>query len=135
MTGKCCQKYQIRCVIVFVNWLYFLLLNFVMQVEAHEATINHVSDLCDVAESLSSKLEEHRNKVFIDLCVWESSPKKLMTILCEWEWNVLWDWIQLTVNNAAMIAIGTQCLHLVKEVHFSFWFLSCCVWWVSAVCC
>lgn len=54
-----------------------------MQLEAQEATISHVSNLCDVAESVCSELEEQLNKLLVDLSVWESYPRKLMALLCD----------------------------------------------------
>ncbi|KAL9689349.1 hypothetical protein QQ045_009733 [Rhodiola kirilowii] len=54
-----------------------------VKAEAQEAMINHVSNLCDIAETVCSDLEEQRNKVLIDLSVWPSSPRKLISYLCD----------------------------------------------------
>ncbi|KAI3699847.1 hypothetical protein L2E82_44436 [Cichorium intybus] len=54
-----------------------------VQVEAQEASINEVSTLCDVAESLCSAQEKLLTQPFVYLPIWESSPRKLITSLCE----------------------------------------------------
>ncbi|KAD3641121.1 hypothetical protein R6Q59_003749 [Mikania micrantha] len=54
-----------------------------VQVEAQEACINEVSTLCDVAESLCNAEEQQLKQPFVCLPIWESSPRKLITMLCE----------------------------------------------------
>ncbi|XP_076903768.1 uncharacterized protein LOC143558917 [Bidens hawaiensis] len=53
--------------------------NLLAQVEAQEATISEISRLCDVAEA-HSDAEEQR---FIDLPIWEQSPRGLIASLLE----------------------------------------------------
>ncbi|XP_056169784.1 uncharacterized protein LOC115672755 [Syzygium oleosum] len=53
-----------------------------LQAEAQEALINDVSNLCDVAEALSSVQEEQLKQSLFDLPVW-ASPQELMAALCD----------------------------------------------------
>ncbi|KAL4568300.1 hypothetical protein LXL04_023909 [Taraxacum kok-saghyz] len=53
-----------------------------IQVEAQEASINEFSTLCDVAEVLCSAHEQLLKQPFVSLPIWESSPRKLITSLC-----------------------------------------------------
>ncbi|PIN02652.1 hypothetical protein CDL12_24829 [Handroanthus impetiginosus] len=53
------------------------------QVEAQEAIIRDVSNLCDVAESLCSAQEERLKQQLTDLPIWEPSPLELMAALGE----------------------------------------------------
>ncbi|XP_030544630.1 uncharacterized protein LOC115751065 [Rhodamnia argentea] len=53
-----------------------------LQAEAQEALINDVSNLCDVAEELSSVQEEQLKQSLFDLPVW-ASPQELMAALCD----------------------------------------------------
>ncbi|KAI3793921.1 hypothetical protein L1987_36544 [Smallanthus sonchifolius] len=53
------------------------------QVEAQEATISEISRLCDVAEALCDAEEQRLRQPFIDLPIWEPSPRKLITSLLE----------------------------------------------------
>ncbi|XP_024975771.1 uncharacterized protein LOC112513664 [Cynara cardunculus var. scolymus] len=54
-----------------------------IQVEAQEASINEISNLCDVAEALCNAQEQLLKQPFVYLPIWESSPRKLITSLCE----------------------------------------------------
>ncbi|CAN7023538.1 unnamed protein product [Brassica oleracea var. botrytis] len=49
--------------------------------EAQEVIINDVSNLCEVAESITRVMEEERKQSLFDLDVW-SSPTNLMASLC-----------------------------------------------------
>ncbi|KAF3566263.1 hypothetical protein DY000_02011026 [Brassica cretica] len=49
--------------------------------EAQEVIINDVSNLCEVAESVTRVMEEERKQSLFDLDVW-SSPTNLMASLC-----------------------------------------------------
>ncbi|KAK6153103.1 hypothetical protein DH2020_012742 [Rehmannia glutinosa] len=51
------------------------------QVEAQEAIIRDVSNLCDVAEALCSAQEERLKQQLTDLPIWEPSPHELMAAL------------------------------------------------------
>ncbi|XP_076954358.1 uncharacterized protein LOC143628743 [Bidens hawaiensis] len=53
------------------------------QVEAQEATINEISRLCDSVEALCDAEEQRLKQPFIDLPIWESSPRELITLLLE----------------------------------------------------
>ncbi|KAG8366910.1 hypothetical protein BUALT_Bualt16G0017000 [Buddleja alternifolia] len=53
------------------------------QVEAQEAIIRDVSNLCDVAEALCSAQEERLKQQFTDLPIWDPSPHELMAALGE----------------------------------------------------
>ncbi|KAK9061702.1 hypothetical protein SSX86_018885 [Deinandra increscens subsp. villosa] len=53
------------------------------QVEAQEATISEISRLCDVAEALCDAEEQRLKQPFIDLPIWEASPRELITSLLE----------------------------------------------------
>jgi len=52
-----------------------------MQVEAQEAIIRDVSNLCDVAEAMCNAQEEQMKQSFIDLPIW-TSPHELIASLC-----------------------------------------------------
>ncbi|KAL1531600.1 hypothetical protein AAHA92_31723 [Salvia divinorum] len=51
------------------------------QVEAQEAIIRDVSNLCDVAEGLCSAQEGRFRQKLIDLPIWDPSPQELMKAL------------------------------------------------------
>ncbi|GMH23914.1 hypothetical protein Nepgr_025757 [Nepenthes gracilis] len=53
-----------------------------LQVEAQEAIIHQVTNLCDVAEALCDGQEQKMNQSFIDLPIW-GSPRELMALLCD----------------------------------------------------
>lgn len=53
------------------------------QVEAQEAVIHGVSHLCDVADALCSAQEERMKQQFIDLPIWDSSPRELVAGLTD----------------------------------------------------
>ncbi|KAK1410086.1 hypothetical protein QVD17_36619 [Tagetes erecta] len=53
------------------------------QVEAQEAAISEISRLCDVTEALCDAEEQRLKQPFIDLPIWEQSPKELITSLLE----------------------------------------------------
>ncbi|KAF7819510.1 cryptic loci regulator [Senna tora] len=53
-----------------------------LQVEAQEAIIQDVSNLCDVAEAMCHKQEQQFNKSLFDLPIW-ASPDELMQLLCD----------------------------------------------------
>ncbi|KAL8247260.1 hypothetical protein R6Q59_008476 [Mikania micrantha] len=53
------------------------------QVESQEATISEISRLCDVAEALCDAEEQRVKQPFLDLPIWEASPKELITSLLE----------------------------------------------------
>ncbi|KAL3813827.1 hypothetical protein ACJIZ3_015095 [Penstemon smallii] len=53
------------------------------QVEAQEAIIGDVANLCDVAEALCRAQEERLKQQFADLPIWEPSPNELIEALCE----------------------------------------------------
>ncbi|KAI3463048.1 hypothetical protein Pfo_019711 [Paulownia fortunei] len=53
------------------------------QVEAQEAIIRDVSNLCDIAEALCSAQEERLKQQLTDLPIWEPSPHELMAALGE----------------------------------------------------
>ncbi|KAL2532276.1 hypothetical protein Adt_05627 [Abeliophyllum distichum] len=53
------------------------------QVEAQEAIIRDVSNLCDVAKALCSAQEEKSKQQFTELPIWESSPDMLMAALVQ----------------------------------------------------
>lgn len=52
-----------------------------LQVEAQEAIIRDVSNLCDVAEAMCNAQEEQMKQSFIDLPIW-ASPHELIASLC-----------------------------------------------------
>ncbi|XP_030953770.1 uncharacterized protein LOC115976565 [Quercus lobata] len=52
-----------------------------LQVEAQEAIIRDVSNLCDVAEAMCNAQEEQMKQSFIDLPIW-TSPHELIASLC-----------------------------------------------------
>ncbi|KAJ9564202.1 hypothetical protein OSB04_000168 [Centaurea solstitialis] len=54
-----------------------------IQVEAQEASIVQISTLCDVAEALCNAQEQVLKQPFVYLPIWELSPRKLITSLCE----------------------------------------------------
>lgn len=56
---------------------------YVLQVEAQEALINNVANLCDAAEALCNAQEERSKQAILDLPVWSSSPRELMNSLCD----------------------------------------------------
>ncbi|KAL4577159.1 hypothetical protein LXL04_013263 [Taraxacum kok-saghyz] len=53
------------------------------QVEAQEATIRDISRLCDVTEALCDAEEQRLKQPFLDLPIWDPSPKDLVTSLQE----------------------------------------------------
>ncbi|KAJ7974668.1 putative Cryptic loci regulator protein 1 [Quillaja saponaria] len=53
-----------------------------LQVEAQEAIIHDVSNLCDVAEAICNKKDEQFKQLFFDLPIW-ASPHELIASLCE----------------------------------------------------
>ncbi|XP_028772366.1 uncharacterized protein LOC114729523 [Neltuma alba] len=53
-----------------------------LQVEAQEAIIHDVSNLCDVAEAMCHKQEQQLNQSLFDLPIW-ASPNELMRFLCD----------------------------------------------------
>ncbi|KAJ7970753.1 putative Cryptic loci regulator protein 1 [Quillaja saponaria] len=53
-----------------------------LQVEAQEAIIDDVSNLCDVAEVICNKKEEQFKQLLFDLPIW-ASPHELIASLCE----------------------------------------------------
>ncbi|KAG8384881.1 hypothetical protein BUALT_Bualt04G0164400 [Buddleja alternifolia] len=53
------------------------------QVEAQEAVIQNVSNLCEVAQTLCNAQEERMKHQFINLPIWETSPNDLMAALVE----------------------------------------------------
>lgn len=55
----------------------------ILQVEAQEATITEISKLCDVTEALCDAEEQRLKQPFIDLPIWEQSPKDLIRSLLE----------------------------------------------------
>lgn len=58
------------------------LVSSIMQVEAQEAVIQDISNLCDVAEAMCSKREEQFKQSLFDLPIW-ASPLDLMQVLCD----------------------------------------------------
>lgn len=58
-----------------------LLDDLLSQVEAQEAIIHDISNLCDVAEAMCSKQEEQYKQSLFDLPIW-STPLELMQVLC-----------------------------------------------------
>ncbi|KAK7381441.1 hypothetical protein VNO78_34132 [Psophocarpus tetragonolobus] len=58
-----------------------LLHHLLFQVEAQEAIIRDVSNLCDIAEAVCVKREEHFKQTLLDLPIW-ASPLDLMHVLC-----------------------------------------------------
>ncbi|KAK7365208.1 hypothetical protein VNO80_14083 [Phaseolus coccineus] len=58
-----------------------LLHDLLLQVEAQEAIIRDVSNLCDVAEAVCVKREEQFKQTLFDLPIW-ASPNDLMEVLC-----------------------------------------------------
>lgn len=52
------------------------------QVEAQEAVIQDVSNLCDVAEAMCDAQEEQLKQSYFDLPIW-ASPRDLMASLCD----------------------------------------------------
>ena len=56
-----------------------------MQVEAQEAIVRDLSNLCDVAEAMCNAQEEQLKQSLIDLPIW-ASPHELMASLCD-------DWV------------------------------------------
>lgn len=54
-----------------------------LQVEAQEATICEIERICDVAEALCDAEEQRLMQRFIDLPIWELSPRELITSLLE----------------------------------------------------
>ncbi|KAK7271638.1 hypothetical protein RJT34_27704 [Clitoria ternatea] len=59
-----------------------LLHDLLSQVEAQEAIIRDVSNLCDVSEAMCVKREEQFKQPFFDLPIW-ASPLELMRGLCD----------------------------------------------------
>ncbi|KAL1824643.1 hypothetical protein ACET3Z_011421 [Daucus carota] len=53
------------------------------QVEAQEALINNVANLCEAAEALCNLQEERSKQFLLNLPVWDSSPRELMNALCD----------------------------------------------------
>ncbi|KAL7094887.1 hypothetical protein ACP275_11G133000 [Erythranthe tilingii] len=53
------------------------------QVEAQEAIIENVSNLCDIAERLCISQDERLKQQLTDLPIWEPSPHELMAVLGE----------------------------------------------------
>jgi hypothetical protein len=53
-----------------------------MQVEAQEAIVRDLSNLCDVAEAMCNAQEEQLKQSLIDLPIW-ASPPELMASLCD----------------------------------------------------
>ncbi|KAL3829551.1 hypothetical protein ACJIZ3_018353 [Penstemon smallii] len=53
------------------------------QVEAQEAIIGDISNLCDVAEALCNAHHKRLNQQFSDLSIWEPSPDELVAALGE----------------------------------------------------
>jgi len=51
-------------------------------VEAQEAIIRDVSNLCDIAEAVCAKREEQFKQTLFDLPIW-ASPNDLMEALCD----------------------------------------------------
>lgn len=49
--------------------------------EAQEAIIRDVSNLCDIAEAVCVKREEQFKQTLFDLPIW-ASPNDLMEVLC-----------------------------------------------------
>ncbi|XP_014508431.1 uncharacterized protein LOC106767979 [Vigna radiata var. radiata] len=58
-----------------------LLRDLLLQVEAQEAIIRDVSNLCDIAEAVCVKREEQFKQTLFDLPIWVS-PNDLMEVLC-----------------------------------------------------
>ncbi|KAI3665989.1 hypothetical protein L6452_44627 [Arctium lappa] len=54
-----------------------------IKVEAQEECISEISNLCDVVEALCNAQEQVLKQPFVCLPIWESSPRKLITSLCE----------------------------------------------------
>ncbi|RDX86420.1 hypothetical protein CR513_32250, partial [Mucuna pruriens] len=59
-----------------------LLHDLLLQVEAQEAIIRDVSNLCDIAEAACVKREEQFKQTLFDLPIW-ASPLELMQVLCD----------------------------------------------------
>ncbi|XP_020238058.1 uncharacterized protein LOC109817252 [Cajanus cajan] len=59
-----------------------LLDDLLLQVEAQEAIIRDVSNLCDIAEAVCVKREEQFKQTLFDLPIW-ASPHDLMQVLCD----------------------------------------------------
>lgn len=53
-----------------------------LQVEAQEAIIHDISNLCDIAEAMCHKQEQQVNQSLFDLPIW-ASPNELMQFLCD----------------------------------------------------
>ncbi|KAI4350622.1 hypothetical protein L6164_005064 [Bauhinia variegata] len=53
-----------------------------LQVEAQEAVIHDVSNLCDVAEAMCDRQEQQFKQSLFDLPIW-ASPHELMKLLCD----------------------------------------------------
>lgn len=53
-----------------------------LQVEAQEAIIHDISNLCDIAEAMCCKQEQQFKQSLFDLPIW-SSPVELMKALCD----------------------------------------------------
>ncbi|XP_038704492.1 uncharacterized protein LOC120000473 [Tripterygium wilfordii] len=53
-----------------------------LQIEAQEAIIHDVSNLCDVAEAMCNAQEERLKQQYFDLPIW-ASPEELMASLCD----------------------------------------------------
>lgn len=52
------------------------------QVEAQEAIVRDVSNLCDVAEAMCNAQEEQLNQSLINLPIW-AAPHELIASLCD----------------------------------------------------
>ncbi|TKY50486.1 hypothetical protein E2542_SST27950 [Spatholobus suberectus] len=59
-----------------------LLHDLLLQVEAQEAIIRDVSNLCDIAEAVCVKREEQFKQTLFDHPIW-ASPLELMQVLCD----------------------------------------------------
>ncbi|KAG4911440.1 hypothetical protein AAZX31_19G002500 [Glycine max] len=59
-----------------------LLRDLLLQVEAQDAIIRDVSNLCDIAEAVCVKREEQLKQTLFDLPIW-ASPLELMQGLCD----------------------------------------------------
>ncbi|XP_061337412.1 uncharacterized protein LOC133284419 [Gastrolobium bilobum] len=59
-----------------------LLHDLLLQVEAQEAIIRDISNLCDVAEGVCFKREQQFKQSLFDLPIW-ASPLELMQVLCD----------------------------------------------------
>lgn len=59
----------------------FFFIPLTIQVEAQEAFIHNISNLCEVAEALCHKQEQQLKQSLLDLPIW-ASPLELMELLC-----------------------------------------------------